>query len=276
MASVDDLVVLDRGDDTTVTVHLFGATLISWKIKGEEQIFVSSLSKYDNKKAIRGGIPIVFPQFGPWELGPQHGFARISRWTLSQAPTITSSNDVICTLTLEDTEETRKMWNHKFRLSYTITLKEDSVETGFKVENTGAEEFTFTCLLHTYFKVDDVTKVSISGLKGCDYTDKVKNAQGEDMRDEVLVLENVDSVYEATADEHVVSNTRGGRSIKISKVNLPDTVVWNPWKEKAAAMADFGDDEYPNMLCVEAGQVVRPCKLAGGATYQASQLLHRL
>ncbi|XP_006823154.1 uncharacterized protein LOC102810077, partial [Saccoglossus kowalevskii] len=86
MANSSDLVVLDRGDNVCVTVHLHGATVLSWQCCGQEWLFVSKQAVYDNKKAIRGGIPVVFPNFGPWDLGPQHGFARISRWTLSQAP----------------------------------------------------------------------------------------------------------------------------------------------------------------------------------------------
>jgi D-hexose-6-phosphate mutarotase len=30
----------------------------------------------------------------------------------------------------------------------------------------------------------------------------------------------------------------------VAKSGSASTVVWNPWQAKAAAMADFGDDEY--------------------------------
>lgn len=50
------------------------------------------------------------------------------------------------------------------------------------------------------------------------------------------------------------------------------TVIWNPW-EKAKDMADFGNDEFPNMLCVESGQVSHPIILRPGTTFEASQVL---
>ncbi|XP_070543415.1 uncharacterized protein [Ptychodera flava] len=274
MAENADLVVLERSEDTSVTVHLHGATVTSWKCGGQEMIFVSKQAVYDNKKAIRGGIPVVFPNFGPWDLGPQHGFARISRWTLSQSPTKDSNGDVSAVLALEDTDNTRKMWNHKFKVTYTLTLKQCEFQMDFAVENTGPDEFDFTCLLHTYFHVPDVTKTTISGLKGLQYSDKVRDGQTftED-RDLVSLAENYDRVYINTPPDHTISNVTAGKNILLKKSNFPDTVVWNPWMEKAKAMSDFGDDEYPNMLCVEAGYVTSRYKLSPSDKFEASQTL---
>jgi glucose-6-phosphate 1-epimerase len=274
MAAAEDLVILDLGEGTSLSVHLYGATVISWKHKGDELLFVSSKSLFDNKKAIRGGIPVVFPNFGPWDLGPQHGFARISRWNVAQQPTKTPDGAVTAEFTLTDNDDTRKMWNHKFLLSYKLTLKEGSFDSSFTVKNTGNDAFSFTCLLHTYFQLPDVTKATVSGFKGLTYTDKVKDGStAVESRDIITVSEFTDRVYENTPDKHVLTGCPGGKNITVFKNNFPDTVVWNPWKEKAAAMADFGDEDYPNMLCVEAGHVAKPKQLQAGETFVASQTM---
>lgn len=240
--------------------------------KNEEHIFVSSKAIFDNKKAIRGGIPIVFPNFGPWEYGPQHGFARIRTWQLTQPPTKDSTGNVAATFTLEDNEETRKMWNYRFKLTYKVTLLEKALRMEFTVENTGTEEFAFTCLLHTYFRVPDITTVIVSSLKGVTFIDKVKDDAKEiEQRDQVTIQENVDRIYIDTPTEHAIGNTAGGRTLLLQKSNLADTVVWNPWQEKAAAMGDLGNDDYLTMVCVEAGSVATPQTVAPSERFQAGQ-----
>ncbi|CAH1797533.1 unnamed protein product [Owenia fusiformis] len=146
----------------------------------------------------------------------------------------------------------------------------------FKVINCDDKSFSFTCLLHTYFGVPDVRKCKISGLQELTYVDKV--ASGErfsEAKEQVTISENVDRVYEKTPAywEHLVTAVNGGYCISLQKHNMPDTVVWNPWIEKAKAMTDFGDDEYLKMLCVEAGYVSEPFTLKAGEIYEGTQVL---
>ncbi|XP_050401052.2 uncharacterized protein LOC126817922 [Patella vulgata] len=168
-----DVVHLDRGDGNTALVHLHGATLLSWKVNGEEILFVSEKSVFDGKKAIRGGIPIVFPNFGPWKLGPQHGFGRIKRWSLAIPPTKDKHGTVIAAISLEDDEETRRMWNYKFRLVYTLELQATSFTMNLSIHNTDTKAFDFTTLLHSYIRTPDILNTSVTGLSGLTYIDKV-------------------------------------------------------------------------------------------------------
>ncbi|XP_066265659.1 uncharacterized protein [Branchiostoma lanceolatum] len=276
MAAVKDIVtlVLDKDHKTTVTVHLHGATVLAWKTQGKEIIFVSESAIYDNKKAIRGGIPLVFPNFGPWELEPQHGFARISRWKLEKKPEKDDSGAMTAVFTLTDNKDTRKMWDHKFKLTYTLYLTEKTFKTTLKVDNTGKETFTFTTLLHTYFRTDDVTKATVSGLQGLEYVDKVRgDGKFTEDRELVTVAGEVDRAYAGTPNNHVITGVTGGGKVLMEKANLPDTVVWNPWVDKAKAMGDFRDDEYPSMLCVEAGHVATPLSLGASQSFTGSQTL---
>ena len=87
-------------------------------------------AKLDGTKAIRGGIPLVFPNFGPWDLGPQHGFARISDWKIEQR------GDEFVIFTLSESPKTQEMWPHKFTLNYTVRVAENALYTILTVENT--------------------------------------------------------------------------------------------------------------------------------------------
>ena len=137
--------------------------MTSWKVDGKEKLFLSSKAVLDGSKAIRGGIPVVFPNFGPWELGPQHGFARILPWNVAH------QTESSVTLSLEPCKKTREMWDFSFKLEYTgeenvnpfkesdqfvVRIDESSLYTIMTVENTDQKAFDFTALLHTYLHVD--------------------------------------------------------------------------------------------------------------------------
>ncbi|KAJ8918720.1 hypothetical protein NQ315_015040 [Exocentrus adspersus] len=273
------VVVLDRGNNTTCTINLHGksdcATVVSWRVNNQEQLFVSKQAVFDGKKAIRGGIPIVFPHFGPWSFGPQHGFARIVRWNLEKAPERMASGDVEAIFSTMDSEFTCSMWNYQFRLTYRLILREKELHFNIAVFNASKDlPFSFSTLFHTYFKVPDVRRCQITGLQGCTYIDKTRDgAVYHETRDVVTIGEWTDRIYQSTPQEHIITNVVSGRKMRIQKYNFPDTVIWNPWIEQAKEMSDFGDDEYPNMVCVEAGYVSNPVLLMPGTAFEASQVL---
>ncbi|PIK57115.1 putative glucose-6-phosphate 1-epimerase [Apostichopus japonicus] len=162
------------------------------------------------------------------------------------------SGDVSATFTMEDSEETRKIWNYSFKLTYTVTLKAKSLLLEFTVDNKGQEAFDFTCLLTHIWEWMTSHRHRWSDCKERNMMTRI---------------------YKSTPNELTVKNTKGGKSVIIKKNNFPDAVVWNPWIEKAKAMSDFGDDEYLVMLCVEAGFVAKPFHLEPSETFQASQEL---
>lgn len=268
-----DVVFMDRGDGNSALLHLHGATVISWKCEGVEHLYVSSKSVFDNEKAIRGGIPIAFPNFGPWPLGPQHGFARIKRWTLAVPPTKDAKGDILAVVTLEDDDETRAMWDYKFKLVYTLVLSGKSLMSTLVVHNTDTKSLGFTTLFHTYFRVSDISTTTVQGLKGLKYNDKLTGGQDVlESRDLVTVDRNYDRVYKDAPNVTVLtSGPNPARKLEIKTFNFPDVVVWNPWDVKAKEMGDFDDEGYKEMLCVEAGTVVTPVTLAAGAQFECSQ-----
>lgn len=267
-----NVVTLECGDGTLAKVHLYGATVISWKNKGVEQLFLSSLTKLDGSKAIRGGIPLVFPNFSTWSCGPKHGFARICWWKTVEEKKL-EDGGAEASFSLEDTEETRAMWNFKFHLRYTVTLRPGSLTSSLHVTNDDSKPFDFTTLIHTYFRVSQISDCSVTGFEGCKYDDKVVNEDGKlETRAKVVIDKNVDYVYaSAGSNGHVVDSR--DRKVKLEKQNLPDTVLWNPWIQLAKEMGDLDDDGYLYMVCVEAGHVASRKVLPAGETFKCSQTL---
>ncbi|XP_078582484.1 uncharacterized protein LOC144865542 [Branchiostoma floridae x Branchiostoma japonicum] len=257
-----------------VQVHFHGATVLSWKVAGKDVLFQSREAIYDNQAPIRAGIPIAFPHFGQWEAGPTHGFARTSRWELEEGPQKDSNGNATVVYSLVDTEETRRLWNHKFKLTYTLVFGDTAFKTTLNVKNTGETTFNFTTLLHNYFRVDDIRAVTVSGMQGLEYIDKTRNFEKfTESRELSTVGEFVDYIYINTPSSHVITGINGGRTLRLDKENFPDTVVWNPWETMSPNFPDLGNDEYLSFICVEAGHVVNPVTLTPGEEFTAVQLL---
>lgn len=264
--------------DTSVsscTISTHGATVLSWNVSGNERIFLSKLADETNPKAgkgIRGGIPLVFPNFGPWSLGPQHGFARYKTWTIE------SKTDRSAKLILMSDDETEKMWPNKFQLIYTVKVTDNKLLTTLSIKNLNdgefydSQSFDFTCLLHTYLRVPDIKTCTITGLGNSSFHDALTEKSEQATNQEIKGLhENVDRNYSNTNDEHLLKFD--DTCIEIRKSNLPDTVLWNPWAEKAQGMKDFGNDEYPEMVCIEAGKVAERQLLKAGESWTCEQVL---
>lgn len=168
---LERLVLKDTKSGSCVEIYRFGATITSCRLGGkDEMLFVSKEAVYDGKKAIRGGVPVVFPQFGPGAL-PNHGFARTSEWELRSA-----SDDGLAEFELNPTDESLKMWPHQFRLVYKVAVDATSLRTTLCVENTGKSAFPFCALLHTYHQVPRLhfKKLRVQGLLGS-YSDKTRD-----------------------------------------------------------------------------------------------------
>ncbi|KAJ2351208.1 hypothetical protein GGF43_004097 [Coemansia sp. RSA 2618] len=255
-------VILRGQEGSSVEIYLYGATITSWKSQGKERLFLSKQAKLDGSKAVRGGIPLVFPQFGPGEL-PQHGFARTRKWTLVE--TIEHGAGMVARLELKENDETlASKWPYKFVLHYTIDLTATTLSTIIKYENTDVREFSFTSLMHTYFRVPDIAQTTVTGLQNVEFADKIKDVTATEEREHVAVAANEDRVY--TDVPGVVDVRYGDECVSVERFNFKDIVLWNPWAEKAAEMSDFGDSEWKNMICVEAGTVASKISLRPGQT----------
>ena len=235
-------------------IYLHGAHVTHFK-KNDEQplLFLSQCSRFTEGKPIRGGIPVIFPWFGPREGLAQHGFARVNSWDLKEfAPAPDGS--VSARFRLPDCPEAAAF--PAFTADYVVTVNRSLTLELIITNLSQAAEFTFENCLHTYFEVGDVTAISIHGLKGVSYLDNVAGfLEKTETSDGLRVASEVDRIYQNTTGTVEICDPRLGRRICVEKQGSASTVVWNPWIAKSRQMPDFGDEEYERMVCVESGNV---------------------
>ena len=240
-------------DQGTARIALQGAQILSWLPNGETTpvIWTSGAAVYQTGKGVRGGIPICWPWFGAGEAGkPAHGFVRTKLWQVAQ--TAISPAGISITLTTQDDESSRALWNHAFKLSLTMTLS-DQLYIELTTQNTDTTDITITEALHTYFGIGDVDHVHVTGLAGVSYLDKVLDMTQHTQAGDVHIAGEVDRVYLNTTTETQIVDAQLNRRIVIQKDNSTSTVVWNPGSEKEKGFADMAQGDYRTMLCVESG-----------------------
>lgn len=253
---------LVAADGAEITVALFGAHLLSWKTAdGKERLFVSRQSALDGSKPIRGGVPVIFPQFNMRGPGPKHGFARNVNWRIDASGGDGGSS--FLEFSLQDADlppEVAATWPHAFALKLRFVLSGDTLEMDYAVHNTGSQPFPFGLALHTYFDVGQLDATSVSGLQGVQY----ENHHLQTLVQEHPALhftEKQDRLYQAP--EHVTLNTADA-TLRLQQQGFSEWVVWNPGAEDARAIGDLADDEYQRFLCIEPARV-NPQMLEAGA-----------
>jgi glucose-6-phosphate 1-epimerase len=257
---------------SSAEVYLNGGHVTSWVADGKERLFIGSAAAFKKGEAIRGGIPVVFPQFAGEGPLPQHGFARKSQWKLAGAK---HEGDVTRAMfSLSDDAATRALWPHGFRLLLTVAVGPSSLQVEMAVENTDSAPFDFTAAFHTYLRVADVRHMSLSGLGGSEYVDKTRgNAPMTDAAASLTVTEETDRVYPDVPRTLTLRDDGAHSTLEIVSTGFTDAVIWNPWREKATTFSGMTADDYLRMICVEAAQVGRPVSLAPRAVWTGSQLL---
>lgn len=242
------------------SVHAYGAHVMSWTPTGHDPVvWVSSRAAERYGSAIRGGIPLCFPWFGPGRTGdrkPSHGFARLVEWQLLTAPEAAPDDAAVARFELTH-EHLDPRWcaafPHEFRAEYAVEFGR-TLTASLTVHNTGEQAFEFEQALHTYLAVGDCRWIGIEGLDGVSYHDKVTK-QDAVQSGTLRLTGETDRVFYTTGEVRVQDPVLG-RTLVVGKEGSATTVVWHPWREKAAGMADFGDDEWTGMVCVEAANVL--------------------
>jgi Uncharacterized enzymes related to aldose 1-epimerase len=266
-----DLVVVRNagGDEATISLH--GAQLLSWKAQGQgEQVYASPLSHPAPAKAVRGGVPICFPQFSDRGTLPRHGFARTRRWELV---TLHAPHAPVAEARFQlDSAMTTTRWQHAFCLVLVVRLGPKWLELHLQAANTGRTCFGFTGALHTYLALDDVRQARLHGLQGLAYEDQLHGNAVEAERASALGFSGeIDRVYRQPPAALLLQG--GGTERRVVQQGFPDTVVWNPGAAKAAGLGDMPSTDWLRMLCVEAAVVQFPVELTPGKTWRGMQRL---
>lgn len=271
---------LPAGDSATVALH--GAQVLSWTTAdGAERLYLSPRAVFDGQAAIRGGVPVCFPQFNQRGPLPKHGFARNLPWTHAPEDAATDLPDdaARAVFVLHDSDATRALWPHGFAARLTVTLAPGSLEIAFQVRNTGADAFDFTLALHSYLRTADVCATRLHGLGGAAYWDAVRDvrhaAEPARAAEPLGFGTETDRVHAARRAPLRMAEPRGTLEIAQDPV-FTETVVWNPGPDLCARLADMPPDGWRDMLCVEAAAIDTLVRLAPGDAWQGAQRLRVL
>jgi glucose-6-phosphate 1-epimerase len=269
----NDFVMVEvNNTHASATIAMQGAHLMRFQPKGQKPlIWLSPEAKLAAGKSIRGGVPVCWPWFGAHASDrtlPAHGFARTVPWRLNQVHALPDGATRL-EFELMQTTSTRAQWPHPCTVRNIITVGK-TLRHELVTSNHGTEPMAISAALHTYFQVGDVRRVTVNGLEGCDYLDKVRDFERDTQTGPVTFRSEVDRIYLDTPATTEIRDPSMKRRIVIRSQGSRSTVVWNPWSEKAAQMGDLGPNGYLNMLCVETANA------AGDTVTLAPGAQHRL
>ena len=267
-------VLLSHPSGSSADIYLNGGHVTSWiPAGGKEVLFMGKTAAFSPGDPIRGGIPVVFPQFANTGPLPQHGFARKSEWKVVDDGNSGEESSSV-RLELEDDHRTRELWDHHFRTELQVTIDDKTLEVKLTATNTGDDIFTFTAALHTYIAVADIREAAIRGLTGKWYLDKTQGGiETKDEAKKLVISDETDRVYLKAPKKIEVEDRGNDRRIEVRATGFKDAVIWNPWVEKVTGFIGLGTEDYLRMICVEAAQIGSPVELKPGASWSGAQTL---
>lgn len=264
-------VTIRAADGAQATVTLYGGHLVSWQTSdGQERLFCSRDSALDGSRAIRGGVPVIFPQFGARGTGMRHGFARVATWQLES--TGDADGTAWAQFILQHTdlpEAIAASWPWAFTLRLRVAVQGQSLELHLSVHNTGEQAFPFSAALHSYFAIERLSEARVGGLQRVRYSDETPQ-DALQAEEELQFSDKLDRIYYQLPGALTLQS--GGHTLRLEQQGFTDAVVWNPGAQDAAALPDLGDDEYQRFICIEPA-LIQPDLLAAGAEWTGRQRL---
>lgn len=269
-------VQLQAPDGAQAVVLLQGAQIVSWLGRnGQERLYLSERAVYAQGQAVRGGVPVIFPQFD--QRGPlgRHGFARLRPWQLQRAEG--GRDDALAVLRLQADETTLVLWPEHFAAELTFSVSDERLDIELEVQNTGGAELSFTAALHSYLRLSEVEEASLEGLRGETYLDSTTGRESVQGSAALAIDGEIDRIYwGGSQEERTLVLREPGRAYAIEQHGFPDVVVWNPWADKAATLTDMPPLDFRRFLCVEAAVIGTPVRLAPGQEWWGRQTLRVL
>lgn len=264
-----------RGDGAAqVTVALHGAHVLSWcGPDGRERLYLSQATRIGPGEAVRGGVPVIFPQFsqrGPDTSLPRHGFARTRAWEPVDAA---GGEGVALALRLRDDETTRAIWSHRFELILTVRLHAAQLAIELACLNAGSSSFAFSAALHSYFAIDHIATTQLEGLQGTRFLDTTCDREQTEAAAAIAFDgSEIDRIHWSMGERALRLRTRTG-VLGIAAQGFDDAVVWNPGGRKAAALADLTRGDEVRFVCIEAAAIGAPPQIAPGGVWRGVQRL---
>ena len=261
------------GPQAEGVIYLHGSHVTHWAPRGQRPVlYISSRSKFEPGTPIRGGVPLIFPWFGPrsdGRQGPLHGFARVAEWTLESAG-LRPDGAVELNLALAPGETSRSLGYDSFQLRFRAAFG-SRLELELEVANHASTPLHFEDALHTYFSIADIHRVGITGLAGTTYVDKTDALARKQAGEVIRITRETDQVHLNTAAACEIDDPVWQRRIVVEKSGSSATVVWNPWIEKCRSLADMAPDDWQSMLCLETANALdNAVTLRAGAVHRTA------
>lgn len=239
--------------DAQASVAIFGAHVLRWKANGREQLWLSPAARLDAGKAVRGGIPVCWPWFGPHETRsdlPAHGLVRARPWRVVE--TVAEADGAGITLAIAEGTAHIDGWPEGATATLRVVLGA-GLDVSLETYNAGGAPMRLTSALHTYFAVSDIASVRVDGLAGCAYLDKLDDSARRQQDSAIRFASEVDRIYLGdTAHIELHDDGPPARRLEIASDGSRSAIVWNPWIEKAVRLGDMGSaDAYRHMVCIE-------------------------
>jgi glucose-6-phosphate 1-epimerase len=261
-------IALQSSDGARATILLHGGHLVSWvPTGGDEQLYLSPTSRYGDGQAVRGGVPVIFPQFSNRGTLPRHGLLRTRAWQVES--TASHGQHAQAVLRFGADDGTLALWPHRFDAEITVSVIGRQLDVEFAVTNTGDAPFEFTVALHSYLRTNDVLRAQLEGLQNVRFQDNTTGEWQEQWGDVTQVVGEIDRLYHDAGSPLTLREL--GRRVSIARSDFTDVVVWNPGPEKAAQLDDMPDADWQRMLCVEAARVIDPVTLPPGEEWAGMQ-----
>ncbi|ESQ54707.1 hypothetical protein EUTSA_v10025755mg [Eutrema salsugineum] len=267
---LEKIIIHDRRG-RSFEVYLYGGQVSSWKNEhGEELLVMSSKAIFDPPTPIRGGIPILFPQYSNTGPLPSHGFVRNRFWEIdTNPPQLPSSSSYVAwvDLILRSSQDDLKIWPHKFEYRLRIHLgPEGDLTLTSRIKNIDVKPFNFTMALHPYFSVSDISEIQVEGLQNLNYLDQQKNRARFTDHDKAITFKSqLDRIYLSTPNEIRIVDNKKKKTIVVYKEGQVDSVVWNPWEKK---VVDLGAEDYRRFVTVESAAIEKPITVKPGEEWK--------
>lgn len=264
---------LCAADGASAEVSLHGAHVLSWKpAPDRERLYLSPNASRAAGSTIRGGIPVIFPQFAGRGPLVKHGFARLLDWRFAGVEPFDDDGVEAATFELTDSEYTRSLWPSRFVARLQVAPPPSRLFVGLSVHNAGDAPFAFTAALHTYLRVGRLAQVDLSGLESTPYEDSARKSVAMPATGVPVRFDGeLDRIYPAAPRELALHD--GEQALRIASEGFRDAVVWNPGATLAASIGDLGAGEHLRFVCVEAATVAEPVTLAPGERWVGVQRL---
>lgn len=226
-----------------LTHHKLGAQILEASfVSGVKLFYVSPISKLNPYTPARGGIPILFPQFGAIGGLKKHGFVRDDFWKLIQENN--NEEEHIVEYALNIHPQDYPDWPHTAFLNVRYVLTENSFSVQLSIKNEGLDLFSFTGGVHPYFEISSREEIQINGLESTPFLDSFSDLESYRLKGDALI----ERLY---LDNPPISFYNGKQWLKVSASGFTNWMIWNPGNEGAKLLGDLPDDDWNKMICIE-------------------------